>query len=93
MLTLSLHSGADRVARTLKGEEERVALRVDLDAVARAERLANDAPMRGQHVAIGVPETLEKLGRVLDVGEREGDRSPGQIRHEAIVVVNVAERR
>ena len=43
---LRLHRRLDRVARAREREEERVALRVDLDAVEPRERLADDAPVR-----------------------------------------------
>ena len=74
---LSLDRGGHRVARAREREEERVALRVDLDPVARSERVADEASVRRQHVAVVVTEALEELRRVLDVGEHEGDRSAG----------------
>ena len=75
--TLRLDSRGDGVSRTGEHEEEGVALRVDLDAVASRERVADDPPVRRQHLAVVVAEALEKLRRVLDVGEDEGDRSAG----------------
>ncbi len=77
MAALRLDCSADRVARSLKDEEEGVALRVDLDSVAHRERVADDPAMRGQNVAVVVAELLEELRRVLDVREDEGDRSCG----------------
>ena len=47
--------------------EERVALRVDLLAPARAERLADDAAVIGERIGIPVAEPLEQLGRAGDV--------------------------
>ena len=48
--------------------------------------------MRGEHVAVVVPEPLEQLRRVLDVGEDEGDRTAGEIGHRPIVVAGVTSR-
>jgi hypothetical protein len=53
--------------------EERVALRVHLDAVAAAELLAKDGPVRRGHIGVPVAEPLQELGRAFDVGEDEGD--------------------
>ena len=53
---LRLDRGRDRVARAREGEEERVALRVDLDAAAVSERLAHEPPVVGEHVAVPVAE-------------------------------------
>ena len=77
MCALSLDRGADGVARAREREEERVALCVDLDPVARGECVPDDAPVRREDVAVFVTEALEELRRVLDVGEHERDRSAG----------------
>ena len=69
----------DRVARPGEDEEERVALRVHLDTARRAEGIADDPAMRGQDLAVVVPEPLEELRGVLDVGEDESDGSNGQL--------------
>ena len=53
--------------------------------VARGERVPDDAPVRRQDVAVVVTEALEELSRVLDVGERERDRSAGKLGHGPIV--------
>ena len=74
---LRLDGRGDGVSRTREHEEEGVALRVDLDPVASRERVTDDPPVRGQHLAVVVAEALEELRRVLDVGEDEGDRSAG----------------
>ena len=77
MRALRLDGRGDGVSRAREHEEEGVALRVDLDPVARRERVADDSPVRRQHLAVVVAEALEELRRVLDVGEDEGDGSAG----------------
>ena len=78
---LRLDRGRDRVARAREGEEERVALRVDLDAAAVAERLAHEPPVVGEHVAVPVAEPLHQRGGALDVAEDEGDGAGRERRH------------
>ena len=84
--TLRLDGGRDRVARTWEDEEERVALRVDLDPVEGRERVADHHPVHGQHLVVAVVESLEELRRLLDVREDEGDRSTRQLGHAPIVL-------
>ena len=58
-----------------EGDEEGVALGVDLDAPVASERIAQGAAMSGQRIGIGFgAEGVEQPGRALDIGEEEGDR-------------------
>jgi hypothetical protein len=57
--TLRIDRSFHRVARARDDKEEGVALRVDLNAVARRECLAGDLPVRGQQFAVAVAEALE----------------------------------
>jgi hypothetical protein len=84
-----LHLGRrrDRVARAHEREEERVALRVDLDAVVRGERAAHEPPVIRQHLGVAVAQLLEQRGRALDVGEGEGDGAAGKLGHDPILDV------
>ncbi len=82
---LCLDGGCNGVAGAREDVEERVALRVHLDTVERAERGADHLPMGAQDLGILVTESLEELCRVLDVREDERDRSLWQIGHDAIV--------
>lgn len=102
------HSNADRPARQAidralgrpdgarrvgKREEERVALCVDLDATLAGTRLAQDASVLGERVAVPLPTKLvQQPGGALDVREQErhGARwevRPGQcsVRHSHIL--------
>ncbi len=73
------------VSRAWEREEERVSLHVDLDAIALAERVADDSAVSGQDLGVAVTETFEELGRSFDIREHEGDRSSGQVSHGRIV--------
>ena len=79
--------GANGIAGAPERVEERIALRVDLRAAVRGERLADDPPVVARHIGVRVAELLEQPGRALDVGEHEGDGSGGQRRHAAIVTM------
>ena len=70
----------DRVAGPREREEEGVALRVDLRAAARAERLAHETAVVGRDAPVGlVAELLQQPRRALDVGEDEGDGAAGEL--------------
>ena len=56
--TLRVDRRLERVSRAREHEEERVALGIDLDAVAHGERVANDSPVRRQHLAVSSPSRL-----------------------------------
>ena len=69
----------DRVARRGEGAEERVALRVDLDASMPVEGSADDTLMRPQRVPVRRgPEVLERPRRSLHVREQERHRPLGE---------------
>ena len=58
--TLRLDGRGRGVAGTREGEEERVALHVDLDTAVRAERLAHDAPVLGDQLRVALSEPLQE---------------------------------
>jgi hypothetical protein len=82
---LGLDGSGHRVSGAREDEEEGVSLRVHLDAVRGAEGVSHDPTMPAQDVAVAVPEPLEELGRVLDVGEDERHGPAGKCGHAAIV--------
>ena len=75
-------SGGDRIVRATESDEERVALRVDLDPVVRGERVAKHLPVRREHVLVAAAEPAGELGRPFDVGEEKGDGSGGEAGHD-----------
>ncbi len=56
---LCLRRGRQRIGCLREGHEERVALRVHLDAAVTRERLPQHAPMLDQHVRVRIPELLQ----------------------------------
>jgi hypothetical protein len=71
------------VTRAREGDEERVALGVDLDAAVSLERGAERAPVLAQRLGVSVAELVEQLRRAFDVGEEEGDRAGGELADQA----------
>ena len=69
-----------RARRSREGDEEGVALGVDLDTAVVRERRTEDAAVLGERVGICLRTQLVKEpGRALDVGEEEGNGSGRQI--------------
>ena len=63
-----------------KGDEEGVALRVDLDPAVRGERGAESAPVLRQRLGVRLgPERVQQPRRALDVREEEGDRAAREL--------------
>ena len=81
---------SDRHLSGRRGErvEEGIALRVNLDAAVRGERLPQQPPMLRQRGRILFrPELVQQLCRPLDIGEKEGDGSGGKRpRHDLMMV-------
>jgi hypothetical protein len=61
-----------------KGDEERVALGVDLLSPGLVHCPPEDVPVLGQGVRVALAEHLEQARRALDVREEEGDGSGRQ---------------
>ena len=71
---LSVTRGRDGIWRRGEGDEEGVALRVDLDAAVALERLAQHTPVFGQRLGVALgPKLVQQLRRTLDVGEEKRD--------------------
>ena len=81
MSALSLDRGLHSIPRACEGEEERVSLRVDLDAVQLGERVADDLAVLGQDVPVAIAELFEEHRRALDVRKDERDGPAGQTLH------------
>ena len=64
----------ERPWRGREGEEEGVALRVDLDAALGGAGLPDHAPVLGERLRVPLgAELVQQPRRALDVGEEEGD--------------------
>ena len=65
---------AERPRPCRKGNEEGIALRVDLDSPLRGKGLAHDPPMLRQCLPISLrPQLVQQPRRALNVGEEKGD--------------------
>ena len=58
-----------------EGDKERVALRVDLEAVPFRERRAQHLALIGEEVRVPWRRSFQQPRRALDVGEQERDRA------------------
>ena len=63
-----------------KGDEERIALRIHLDAVVSSERLAKRPTVLHQRLCVvGGAQLLQEPRRTLDIGEEKRDGSGGKV--------------
>jgi hypothetical protein len=68
------------IFRTSEGDEERVALRVDLVATVLGKGFPQDPLVICERLAVALSSTLlDQLCRALDVGEEEGDGADRQL--------------
>jgi hypothetical protein len=65
------------VGAVCEGDEERVALRVDLDPTVAGECVTKNSPMLAQRLGIPFTQLVKELRRALDVGEQE--KSPSRM--------------
>lgn len=72
---LSLLCRRDRVRGAREGDEERIALRVDLDPARLLESLAESPPMLAQQFGVAGAVLAKKPRRTCDIGEEECDRA------------------
>jgi hypothetical protein len=64
-----------------EGDEERVALRVHLDAAVGRERVAQQPPVFRKQVGVVVAVLGQQARRAVHVGEQERDRAAGELTH------------
>ena len=81
-------AAAMRPRRSREGKEERVTLRVHLDAALGGARLPDQPAVLGESLRVAfAPSSCSSLRRALDVGEEERDGAGGKIaphrRHHA----------
>ena len=70
----------ERPRRGRERDEERVTLRVYLDAVVARASFTDHAPMVGKRFCIGLgTELVQQLRRALDIREEEGDDAGGKV--------------
>jgi hypothetical protein len=86
---LGFPGGGNCSRRRGERDEERVALRIDLDPVVAGERITNRTAMVAERVGVAVgTQLVQEPRRALDVGEQERDRSGRELAgHAAIQAV------
>ena len=68
----------DCLGRVGEGDQEGVALGIDLVAAVGGESGTEESAMLGEDLGIAIAEAVQHLGAALDVSEEEGDRSRPQ---------------
>jgi hypothetical protein len=81
---LGVRSRGDGLACVFEDDEERVALRADLDPAVCRERLAQQPPVLRERARVLVPELVQQPRRALDVREQQRDRSARELAHGRI---------
>ena len=85
---LPLAGRGDGARRGREGDEERVALRVDLDAAVRGEGVAQHAPVLGERLRVRLgPERVQQPRRALDVREEERDGAGRELGAHGLVMM------
>ena len=77
---LRAHRGGDRVARPREGDEERIALGVDLAPVVLGERRPQQALVLGEHLGVAAAQPRQQPRRAFDVAEQERDGAGRKLR-------------
>jgi hypothetical protein len=78
---LSGDCGCDGITCTGEGDEEGIALRIDLGTAVLGKCGAKQSAMLGEDRAVALLQPLDQLCRAVDVGKEKRDGSIGQIRH------------
>jgi hypothetical protein len=76
----------DGVLRSVEGDEEALALRVDLVASVGVDCATDQLTVAGEHVAVCMAEPPEHARRSLHVGEQERDRADRKPAHHGLMV-------
>jgi hypothetical protein len=83
----------ERTISRRERDEERIALRIDLDAAVRAERLAQNEPVRVECIRVPFrPELVEQSRRALDVPEEKGDGARRKFPRHAAMIIDFGRR-
>jgi len=75
---LGVYGRPDGVGGPSEGDEEGIALGIDLDPAVSGDGPADDPTMLRQSLVVGVAEIAQQPRRTLDVGEQEGDHTGRQ---------------
>jgi len=78
---LSGDCGCDGITCTGEGDEEGIALRINLGTAVLGKCGAKQSAMLGEDRAVALLQPLDQLCRAVDVGKEKRDGSLGQIGH------------
>ena len=78
---LAVRSGGDGVRRAGEGDEKRITLRVDLDALVVGKRRAESPPMLVQRLPVVVAELMQQPRRALHVREQQSHDTARETAH------------
>ena len=78
---LAVRSSGDRVRRAGEGDEERITLRVDLDALVLGKRRAESPPMLVQRLPVVVAELMQQPRRALHIREQQRHHTGRETAH------------
>ena len=78
---LGVRGGGDGARRAGEGDEERITLRVDLDALVVGKRRAELPPMLVQRLPVVVAELMQQPRRALHIGEQQGHDTARETAH------------
>ena len=78
---LAVSGSGDGVRRAGEGDEERITLRVDLDALVLGKRRAESPPMLVQRLPVVVAELVQQPRRALHVREQQRHDTGREIAH------------
>ena len=82
---LAVGGGGDRVGGARERDEERVALRVHLDAAVPRKGLAQHTAVLAQQLRVALAVLVQQLRRALDVREEERHCSAGKVAHTPMI--------
>jgi hypothetical protein len=82
---LRLPSRRDGVTGARECDEERVSLRIDLDARVARHHLPKEPAVLRQHLPVGVAELAESPGRTFDIREEERDGATRKLAHATMM--------
>jgi len=76
---LAVRGGGDGIRSPAEGDEERVTLRVYLDAVVRGEGGPETSAMLVQGLSVAVAELMQQPRRALHIREQQSDDTGGEV--------------
>jgi hypothetical protein len=83
--SLGLHRRRNRLGSIPERDEERVALRIDLDTAVALKCFAQRVSVLRQRIRVAASQLVQQSRRPLDVGEEERDRATRKLPHRQMI--------